>query len=336
MPPRFVPFALALAGLLPCAGHAADAATRPSRPEPPPAEQARLSRPPLVISTDIGDDIDDAFALALALRSPSLNVTGLIASWGDAPLRARMLERLLQAAGRPGIPVAIGRSTTSTVAFSQSRWAARGPAPVSPADGADVILDQARRDPGRTTLLVLGPLTDAARAFDKDPAAFRKLKQIVLMGGAVREGYGRSDDRAPTPPVPEYNIAADIAAARKVFSAGVPLRVFPLDATKLRLQEDERVSLFAHGDALTDALGQLYWQWRDADQPWASATPTLFDVVPVAALVDPSICPTVPLRLEVDEAGMTREAAGTPNAHVCLRADKPAITRMLMRALPSP
>lgn len=333
MPPRLVPLALALATLLPCAGHAA---TRPATPHAPAAEQARNSQPPLIISTDIGDDVDDAFALALALRSPSLNVTGLIASWGDAPLRARMLERLLQAAGRPGIPVAVGRSTVSTVGFSQSRWAVQGTAPASPADGADAILDQARRDPGRTTLLVLGPLTDAARAFDKDPAAFGKLKQIVLMGGAVREGYGRSDYRAPTPPVPEYNIAADIEAARKVFSADVPLRVFPLDATKLRLQEDERVSLFAHGDALTDALGQLYWQWRDADQPWASSTPTLFDVVPVAALIDPSTCPGVPLRLQVDASGMIRETAGTPNAQVCLKADKPAITRMLMRTLLSP
>lgn len=335
MPPRFAPLVLALAALLPCAGHAAVAA-HPSTPQTAQPQPLRLARMPLVISTDIGDDIDDAFALALALRSPSLDVTGLIASWGDAPLRARMLERLLQAAGRPGVPVAIGRSTASTVGFSQSRWAGQGPAPVAPADGADAILDQARRDPGRTTLLVLGPLTDAARALDKDPAAFGKLKQIVLMGGAVREGYGRSDDRAPTPPVPEYNIAADIDAARKVFSAGVPLRVFPLDATKLRLQEDERVSLFAHGDALTDALGQLYWQWRDADQPWASATPTLFDVVPVAALVDPSTCPTVPMRLEVDAAGMTREVAGTPNAQVCLKADRPAITRMLMRTLLAP
>ena len=70
MPPRFAPLALALATLLPCAGHAADADARPAAPEP-----ARPAGPPLVISTDIGDDIDDAFALALALRSPSLNVT---------------------------------------------------------------------------------------------------------------------------------------------------------------------------------------------------------------------------------------------------------------------
>ena len=54
MPPRFAPLALALATLLPCAGHAADAGARPSAPEP-----ARPVGPPLVISTDIGDDIDD-------------------------------------------------------------------------------------------------------------------------------------------------------------------------------------------------------------------------------------------------------------------------------------
>ncbi|HBK47399.1 MAG TPA: nucleoside hydrolase, partial [Xanthomonadaceae bacterium] len=198
---------------------------------------------------------------------------------------------------------------------------------------ADLILEQARRHPGQVTLLVLGPATDAALAYRRDPAAFRQLRQVVMMGGSVRAGYGKSDYRPANPPAPEYNVVSDIAAAQALFGAGVPIVMLPLDATQVRLDESERVALFAHGDPLTDALAQLYYQWRDTDQPWAGATPTLFDVVPVAQLLAPGLCPTTPLRIEVDDQGYTREVAGVPNARVCLALDKPGLVALYMRRL---
>ncbi|MET0517819.1 MAG: nucleoside hydrolase, partial [Burkholderiaceae bacterium] len=85
--------------------------------------------------------------------------------------------------------------------------------------------------------------------------------------------------------------------------------------------------------ALTDALTLMYQQWTHAYQPWSSATPTLFDVVPVAWLLDPTLCPTTPLHIVVDAEGYTREAAGTPNAAVCLTADKWRVLERLMQAL---
>lgn len=311
---------------------------------------------PVVVSTDIGDDIDDAFALALLLRSPELDVFGIASAWGGTGLRAQLLQRLLRQAGRGEIPLAIGHATTSTIPFSQARWAAQGTLPRKAPDAADFILAQARRHPGHVTLLVLGPLTDAARALERDPRGFAQLRQVVLMGGSVRAGYGKSRYRPPSAPAPEYNIVSDIAAAQRVFAAGVPIVMLPLDATQVTLEEPERVALFAHGDPLTDALAQLYYQWRDTDQPWASATPTLFDVVPVAWLLDPGLCPTVPLRIAIDDKGYTREvppgaggtdgaAAGgdsadgghaTPaaaNAQVCLALDRPRLTALYMQRL---
>lgn len=288
---------------------------------------------PVVVSTDVGDDIDDVFALGLLLRSPELDVRGIAASWGDTALRARMLQHLLVQAGQPRIPLAVGAPTTSTVGFSQARWAARGTLPAGSPSAVEMILAEARRHPGQVTLLVLGPMTDAALALRRDPAAFRQLKRIVMMGGSVRVGYGKSDYRAPSAPAAEYNIAADIPAAQAVFASGVPIVMLPLDATQLKLEESQRVALFAHGDGLTDALAQLYYQWRDTDQPWASATPTLFDVVPVAWLLQPGLCPTTPLRIEVDDKGFTREASGTPNVQACLKADKPALIELYMRRL---
>lgn len=286
----------------------------------------------LVVSTDIGDDIDDAFALGLLLRSPQLRVLGIASAWGDTTLRAQLLQRLLQQAGRSEVPLAVGARTTSTIA-SQARWAAKGQLPGKLPDAAAMILQQARQHPGQVTLLVLGPMTDAALAQQRDPAGFAKLKRIVAMGGSVRVGYGKSAYRPASAPAPEYNILSDVAAAQRVFSAGVPIVLLPLDATQITLEEPERIALFAHGDGLTDALTQLYYQWRNTDQPWASATPTLFDAVPVAWLLRPELCPTTPLHLDVDAQGYTREGAGTPNVQACLRADKAALIDMYMRTL---
>ncbi|WP_369976512.1 nucleoside hydrolase [Xanthomonas bundabergensis] len=331
--------ALALLALAPiaAAATAADPATTP------------VATQKVVVSTDIGDDIDDAFALALLLRSPELDVLGIASAWGDTGLRAQLLQRLLRQAGRSAIPLAIGQQTASAIPFSQERWAAQGTRPRNAPDAAEFILAQARRHPGQVTLLVLGPLTDAARALQRDPQGFAMLRQVVLMGGSVRAGYGKSRYRPANPPAPEYNIVSDIGAAQRVFAAGVPLVMLPLDATQVTLEEPERVALFAHGDPLTDALTQLYYQWRDTDQPWASATPTLFDVVPVAQLLDPGLCPTVPLRIAVDDQGYTREvppggeagggvdgrqaASGAANVQVCLALDRPRLIALYMQRL---
>ncbi|MGV7196838.1 nucleoside hydrolase [Xanthomonas axonopodis] len=287
----------------------------------------------LVVSTDIGDDIDDAFALGLLLRSPQLQVLGIASAWGDTTLRAQLLQRLLQQAGRSEIPLAVGARTTSTIAFSQARWAAKGQLAGKLPDAAAMILQQARRHPGKVTLLVLGPMTDAALAQQRDPAGFAKLKRIMAMGGSVRVGYGKSAYRPASAPAPEYNILSDVPAAQRVFAAGVPIVLLPLDATQITLEEPERIALFAHGDGLTDALTQLYYQWRNTDQPWANATPTVFDAVPVAWLLHPALCRTTPLHLDVDAQGYTREGPGIPNVQACLRLDKPAFTAVYMRQL---
>jgi len=300
------------------------------------AQAAAMSRQRVIVDTDIGDDIDDAFALALVLASPEFEVLGISTAWGDTALRVRLVQRWLAEVGRRDIPVAEGIATTSQTPFTQSRWARRT---ASGAAGAprsvDFMLDNIRRHPGEITLLALGPLTNLAAAIQRDPATFRQLKRVVLMGGSVRRGYSKSAFHAPRPPDKEYNIVSDIAAARAVFGSGVPLVMMPLDSTQIRLEEAARNALFARGAPLTDALTLLYHQWLDAYQPWSSATPTLFDVVPVAYAIDASLCPTTPLHIEVEADGMTKETAGAPNAQVCLAADEPRLLGLLMRRLMS-
>jgi len=290
----------------------------------------------VIVDADIGDDIDDAFALALVLTSPEFEVVGITTSWGDTALRVRLVRRLLREIGRADIPVAVGVATQSQIPFTQARWAQRG-APVDPAPPAvDFLLDSIRRHPGEITLLALGPLTNLAAAIARDPATFRGLRRIVLMGGSVRSGYVKSPFHAPRPPDKEYNIVSDIAAAQAVFGAGVNLVMMPLDSTQIRFEEMARNALFAQGTPLSDALALLYHQWIDAHQPWSSLTPTLFDVVPVAWAIDPSLCPVTPLRIAVDDQGATREVAGAPNAQVCLAADVPRLLGLFMQRLLAP
>ena len=285
---------------------------------------------PVIVDLDIGDDIDDAFALGLLVASPEIELLGISTAWGDTALRVRLVERFLRETGHDTIPVAQGLATVSQIGFSQARWAARGVLKPGVPASVDFILQKIRERPGQVTLLALAPLTNVAAALARDPATFRQLKRIVLMGGSVRSGYNKSDYLPPRPPDAEYNIAADVAAAKAVFASGVPLVMFPLDSTLVRLDDLHREALFSHGSPLTDAMATLYHPWAAAYQPWASSTPTLFDVVPVAALLDATLCPTVPLHISISADGHTPESAGTPNALVCLKADK---SRLLERAM---
>src|SRR5438094_8774792 len=80
----------------------------------------------VIIDTDIGDDIDDAFAVALALRSPELQILGITTTFGDTEMRAKLLDRLLEEAARADIPVAAGPPTQPKTAFTQLKYAKAG------------------------------------------------------------------------------------------------------------------------------------------------------------------------------------------------------------------
>ena len=77
----------------------------------------------VILDTDIGDDIDDAFALALALRSPELSLLGITTEYGDTELRAKLLDRFLWNVGQQGIPVIPGVPTPHNNVFTQAAYA---------------------------------------------------------------------------------------------------------------------------------------------------------------------------------------------------------------------
>jgi purine nucleosidase len=256
----------------------------------------------IIIDTDIGDDVDDAFAIALALRSPELEILGITTTFGDTETRAKLVDRMLGEVNRLDIPVAVG-SPTPTPAndrFTQRRYAEGAHfARASHPKAVDFILEQIRRYPGQITLVAIGPLMNVGAVIEKDPETFRKLRQVVLMGGSIYRGYGDVGYFPPHGPQAEWNIVNDIPSAQKLFASGVPLYVMPLDSTQLKLDEVRRAILFQSGTPLTDALTLLYHEW-------GQETPTLFDVMTVAYILDPKLCPVQAMRIRVDDKGFTR------------------------------
>jgi inosine-uridine nucleoside N-ribohydrolase len=269
------------------------------------------SKTPILLDTDIGSDIDDAFALALILESPELDLLGVTTVSGDTQARARLAAKMLWETGRKEVPVAAGEPG-KPISSEQTRWALGFTSKQLRSEKAvDFLMAEIAQRPGEITLVAIGPLTNVAALLSRYPKASKEIKRIALMGGSIARGYGRDQK-----PAAEYNIAADPEAAQAVFSSRVPILMVPLDVTAmLQLDDDARHRVFGHMSPLTDALTQLYFLWN-------RETPTLFDPMAVAMIIRPTLCKSQELAIEVDSKGFTHSVQGKqPNARVALRTD---------------
>ena len=311
-PRKFLAIILAF---LPAVLPAQTGARRPPPRVPPPPI-------PILLDTDIGTDIDDAFALALVMRSSELDLVGVTTVSGDTQARARLTARLLIDAGRGLVPVAAGEpGKPLPIEQTQLGDDVQGP-PVLTQPAVEFMKDQIDQARLPLTLVAIGPLTNVAQLIARYPDTARKLKQIAMMGGSIAFGYGTSRK-----PVAEYNIVSDAKAAQVVFGSGIPILMAPLDATAmLDLNAAERKRVFEHHTPLTDDLARLY-------PLWGHPTPILFDPLAVAMLIDPSLCRTKPLALAVDDKGFTRVQRGRPNAVVALASDKQRFLQLLLHRI---
>ena len=300
-----------------------------------PAAGAPPARPtPVIIDTDIGDDIDDAFALAVAISDPRLEVIAVTTAFGDTRSRVLLVRRLLEAMGRTDITVAQGRPTADPTPFTQKAWAGME-TNLSPAPDAVTVIRQAvARRPGEITLVELAPMTNVGDLLGRDPAAARGLRQVVLMGGSVHAGYNHPDGAANPTPDAEYNIAQAPQAFAGLLATGVPVVMFPLDSTQVKFDQARLDRLAAQDTPTSRALGDLLAAWRRLNA-WGQTVPTLFDAVPVVWLLDPSVCSPTPMRIAVDDKGFTRPVAGPPNARVCLSLEAARTLSIVTGALTS-
>lgn len=286
------------------------------------APVARAERPPapVIFDTDIGTDIDDAYALAALIHRPELEVLGVTTVSSDAAARARLAAKLLGVAGGKWTrtPVYAGISTPAQY-MKQVEWAAGFDSPsLHLSGGVEFMRREINRLPGQVTLIAVGELTNIAALLESEAGIGAKIRAIALMGGAVYRGYAPGSK-----PEPEWNIRSNARAARVVFTSGVPLLVAPLDSTAdLKLTPEMRVRIFTHGTPLNDALGSLDQIWRYTNH-WKGDLPTLFDVLALE-LVNPRRDYALrALRIEVTDEGITRPVEGAANAQVAVAIDIP-------------
>ncbi|HEV8484653.1 MAG TPA: nucleoside hydrolase, partial [Blastocatellia bacterium] len=190
-------YTIALAGLAPlAAGHAQPDKTK------------------VLLDTDIGDDIDDAWALAFVISYQRFTPLGVTIAHGNTPARAKIACKFLHVTKRDDIPVHVGRKTNDKV-FPQYSWAedftAKQP---DKKTAAEFIVETVKRYPGEVTLLAVGPLQNMADALRKEPNLTKYVKRVVLMSGCV---YGTS--YSPDKPIREWNVYQSTADAQLVYGA---------------------------------------------------------------------------------------------------------------------
>ncbi len=267
----------------------------------------------VILDTDIGDDVDDAYALALLTSLPNARILGVTTAFGQTAERAEVAAKLLSVIGRKDIPVYAGRRGAAEIR-RQYDWA-RGfrAGAIKKQSAVAFMRSQILRNPGEVTLIAVGPLTNLGDLLTQHPEVKAKIKRIVIMGGAVYAGYSNQG-----PPIPEWNIKCDPQAAKVVFSSGVPLTMAGLEATSMmQLDEERQKRLFAAGKPLTDPLAAL-------TNLWGNKIPVLFDPVAVAFALGHRFAESEYVGVNVETDGLTKLTSGTPNATVLVKPRKDA------------
>ena len=246
------------------------------------AGQSRSEPVHVLLDTDIGDDIDDAFALALVLRSPELTLHGVTTVFGDTHLRARLAKHLLRVYGREDIPVAPGISSPLLARHRPS--GAPQAAILDPCEnlatgaynGPELIVQKALTYPGQLTLICIGPLTNVATALRMEPRLFMAIRRVVMMGGT--SGL----------PFPEWNVRSAAAAARMVLASGIPITLLGMNITmRCQLQPGDIVRLRDCDTPQARLLSKLLAVWQRHRPRWQSPYPYLHDPLTIAALCVP-------------------------------------------------
>lgn len=272
-------------------------------------------RLPVILDTDIGDDIDDTWALTLLLKCPELDIKLVVGDNKNAIYRAKLIAKLLEIAGRTDIPVGLGVGVEEHPG-RQTRWVAdydlkRYPGKLHE-DGVGAIIDTIRNSPQPVTLICIGPVQNIAEALKRAPD-IAKNARFVGMHGSVYKGYGGSPQISA-----EYNVKVDPGALQAVFAADWEITITPLDTCGLvHLTGDKFRKVYESSDRLIRALMENYQIWREAHEkkelPPPDRSSTLFDTVAIYLALEENLVEMEKLSLVVTDDGFTRiDPAGTP------------------------
>lgn len=254
----------------------------------------------LILDTDIGTDVDDAWALALCLASPEIDLAGVTLVHADLEVRAAIALKMLRQAGRTDVPVVKGISSPLTPG-GRTHWGGHEGRGIdfsdlqdlSAGNGAvDFILESVRGCAEDLAICAVGPLSNIGEAVRRDPETMRRLRRLVIMGGDFR---GEGVENAGS----EHNIRTDPDAARIVLESGVPAMLVGLNVTTQVAVREEDLAGFE-----TSALGNLLAiMTRDYFELIGRRFTWMHDPLAVAAVFDSSVLRTERMSACVVEDG---------------------------------
>jgi inosine-uridine nucleoside N-ribohydrolase len=262
---------------------------------------------PVILATDIGDDIDDTWALGFLLNCPELSLKLVATDYGKAPYRAKLLAKFLQRTGHADIPIAVGPDIEPRGEGPLAEWVrdydlSSYPGPVH-ADGVGAMIDVIMKSPQPVTLICIAPMPNVAAAIEREPRIVQRAR-FVGMDGSVRLGYGGAKT-----PCAEWNVKANPAAAQKGLSAKWDITITPLDTCGLVTLDGARYQrvLNAPG-AIAATIIENYRLWSKAAGKEAEAehhSSTLFDPVAVYLAFSRRFCKMERLGIRVTDDGLT-------------------------------
>jgi purine nucleosidase len=262
----------------------------------------------IILDTDLamsepGSDVDDGFALALALADPGIRVEVITTVGGnsDVATSTRLTLEMLELLGRSDISVVEG-------------------APVG-SEAAEEIARRVLAEPGELTVVAIGPLTNVAGAIALESGVAEAVHEIVVMGGV----YLEQTNEAAMPG--EYNFWCDPSAAQAVMESGAPLRLVGLDVTrKVRLTMADAEALSAYGEfgrvASRAAEGWIaYLQRTQPRRVTEHGSCALHDPLAVAVVTHPELVTWQEARVAVESEG--RFTRGVAVADLLMGEDPP-------------
>lgn len=233
---------------------------------------------PVILDTDIGDDIDDTWALAMLLGMPELDVRLIVTDYGNTPERTRLVAKILQEVGRTDIPIGTG-IRTGAEPLLQKRWLGdfdlatyRGKIH---ADGVAALIDAIHAQPG-VTIIAIGPVPNIKEALRRDPQIANKAR-IVCTGGRIYKGFENGGM-----PAADWNVRADVESWQAMVAAPWKITTSPLDASaELVLRGKSFAAVAQSHHPLARIVHENYKLWDHRDRYPNDASSILYDTAAI-------------------------------------------------------
>lgn len=264
---------------------------------------------PVILATDIGDDIDDTWALGFLLRCPELDLKLAIGEYGKAEYRAKLLAKFLQTANHGSVPVGMGMDTEPRGEGPQAAWvkdyALSDYKGKVHKDGVQALIDTVMNSPEKVTIISIGPMPNVAAALAREPKLAERAN-FVGMYGSVRRGYDGSQNVSA-----EWNVKADAKACQKAFTAPWEMTITPLDTCGIVTLNGELYRKVSESkDRLASTVIENYRLWSKSNKQGndvaATRSSVLFDTVAVYLAVSTDLCKMETLGIRVTDDGFTR------------------------------